>query len=93
MFEICSKKRGMNGLILGERQLVAFDGAGLLQAGPAGRASVAAGPCEGSQHGHRGQPALLAWLGQAWRHTSVAPFQCCFDSHRLLQNTPLKGGN
>lgn len=48
MFEVCSKKRGMNGLILGERQKVGFDGAGLLQAGPARDASVAAGPCEGS---------------------------------------------
>lgn len=93
MFEICSKKRGTNGLILGERQKVDFDGAGLLQAGPPRGASVAAGPCEGSQRGHGGQSARAVWLGQAWLHTSVAPFQCCFDSHRLLQNTPLKGEN
>lgn len=34
-FKFFSKKRGMNGLILGERQKVGFDGVGLLEAGPA----------------------------------------------------------
>lgn len=70
----------MNGLILVERQQVGFDGV-----------PEVPGPCEGSQHRHRGLPALTVWPGVNLASHICGCISVCFGATDFCRTLSSKG--